>query len=108
MQSWTYPLIPAQGQTATQKLICMVHFAASGPDAGSKVYVTVYEDQAELAERLLAILPAFITWKYNKSIAKKWCVHSMETTEVEFHTDDAGNWTGKCQQPGTLKRQRAR
>ena len=94
MQAWTYPLVPEAGQTATQKLIRTVDFAASGPDAGAKVYVTVYEDRAELAERLLAILPAFITWKYDESITKKWCVHSMETTEVEFHTDDAGNWNG--------------
>ena len=96
MQAWEFPLVPKPGQTTTQKLIQTVDFALSGPDAGSKVYVTVYEDRVDLAERLLAMLPAsFIRWKYDEQVASEWCTHSMETIEVEFHMDDAGNWTGE-------------
>ena len=102
--SWKYPLVPPKTQGKSHKsakedkqqtLVRTVDFAYSGPDAGAKVYFTAYEDRFDLAERLIAILQNFIQWKYNEDVAKQWCGHGVEVDEVEFHMDDADNWTGK-------------
>ena len=97
IMSWRYPLVlPADTVPGpANQLIRTVDWAYSGPDAGAKIYITAYEDRIDLAERLIGILPNFIQWKYGEDVAKQWCGHIVETNEVEFHTDDDGNWTGE-------------
>jgi len=71
-------------------------WAPSGPDAGRLVYFTVYNDRAELAQRLVPILPALVNRQFGMEATKKWfqpqAIPIIEEVKLDF--DDGGNWQG--------------
>lgn len=95
LMNLTYPLAPKPGQ-ATRPLIHTVDFAASGRDAGSKVYITAYKDRSELVSKLVDVLPVYIAWeeRADDSIIQKWFHPLLETPVVKWHTTGDGAWTG--------------
>jgi hypothetical protein len=84
----TSPLIT--NKTNPPKLFFTIDFAASGADKDKGVvYLTAYNDQKELAAKVVDILPAFMV--------KKWCHASAMSIiqDITFLTDKEGNDTGE-------------
>ena len=92
----TYPLCPPQDSTP-QKLFHSMDFATSGSDARSGVvYFTAYKDRADLAERLLDILPAYLVFRMGHTFATK-VLHEgklQECPEVHRDSSDYSTWQG--------------
>ena len=80
----TFPLVPKKNQKIT-KLFHSVDWARSGRDAGKVVYFTAYKDRAEIAEKLIHILPTFIAWSENKpELQDKWFHPQLDGQDVDF------------------------
>jgi hypothetical protein len=104
IQNLTYPLVHDEDQMEHSKLRPLFHtvdMAASGKDAGKVVYFTTYHDTADLAERMVAILPAYVDSLIDHDAAKKWFhADSLKLLkDVEFQYDESGNWLGTWQTP---------
>ena len=91
--SLKYPLVPAPNKTSNA-LIHTIDWAATGQDAGKRVYFTAYEDRIQIVEKIIGILPEFIRFHFNDETMTAWCGHQVELQDVEFHHDDEGNWLG--------------
>jgi hypothetical protein len=75
--------------------------ANQGKDAGKVVSFTAYHDLSDLAERFVAILPAYVNHLVVAKAAKQW-FHAdslASLKDVEFLHDDAGNWSGTWKIP---------
>ena len=93
----TFPLHPPDGEESPRALFHSVDIPSHGSDAERGiVYFTVYHDQADVAERLVAILPAYVQTHYNSEAAKQWFQPGALNAlgDVTFSRDDAGNWDG--------------
>jgi hypothetical protein len=92
----TFPLIT--NKTNPPKLFFTIDFAASGADKDKGVvYLTAYNDQKELAAKVVDILPAFIQHIYGKDLVKKWC-HALAMSiiqDITFLPDEEGTNTGE-------------
>ena len=94
LMALTFPLVPT-GNRKVSKLFHSIDWACSGRDAGRVVFFTAYKDRADVAEKLIHVLPTFIAWSENKPELKdKWFHPQLEDAEVDFTTDEDGNWTG--------------
>ena len=95
----TFPIILTGMETSKKSfLFHSMDFASSGKDMDELVvYFTAYDNRVDLAQQLIAVLPAFIYYYLgDRSIVKKWfhpgCIHMCD--EVEFHEDSSGKWLG--------------
>ena len=98
----TFPLVapppvntPAPG--ITKMLFHTVDYAAAGMDlTNGDVYLTAYNDRKDIANSLVQILPAYITFRYGEEVAKQWFHHmSLDIIrDVTFNYDEEGNWLG--------------
>ncbi|KAL3899452.1 MAG: hypothetical protein SGARI_006456, partial [Bacillariaceae sp.] len=82
---------------AADRLFHTVDLAPTGIDAHQNVtYFTAYNDRADLAEKVVGILPALMANLYDKAAAKKWfSPMSLDIIgTVEFGADDNGDWDG--------------
>jgi hypothetical protein len=94
--SLTNPISPEEGE-ATRVLFHSVDRPSTGNDRDKNaVFFTAYHDQADLAEQIVAILPAYINQFVSKEAAKVWFIQgSLEAlNDVHFQYDDDGNWLG--------------
>lgn len=68
----------------------------SGRNAGDEVIVTAMLDRIERVERLVNVLPQFVSFFHNKAeLATKWFHPQCNTGNASFETDDDSNWTGE-------------
>lgn len=92
----TFPLVIKE-EDKKEYLIQSVDFADSGNDKKSgTVYVTAYNDRVELVQRLVDIPPRLVERMLHRDAAKKWfhATAIAHAPEVDFDTDDDGNWNG--------------
>jgi len=68
---------------------------------GKCVYFTAYNDQVDVAERLVGILPAYVAKMVDEAAAKQWfhpdSLHALQS--VQFLSDDNGDWDGTWMTP---------
>jgi hypothetical protein len=92
----TFPLFKT-GRSA-KKLFFTVDYASSGADkARGTIYITAYRDRKDLAEKIVDILPAYLSQIYGRFLTEKWC-HPLAREiidEITFITDSEGNETGE-------------
>ena len=64
-------------------------------------HATAFEDRAEQAEAVMGILPALVQHTFDRPTAQKWFhpMALMDIDDIEFETDDSGNWTGSWRTP---------
>lgn len=96
INDFTFPLCPGDDDKS-RALFHSVDYPSSGPDLDKGiVYFTAYHDQSDLAERLVAILPAYIQGMFSPIAASEWFQPGALSTigEVTFGYDDDGNWNG--------------
>ncbi len=93
--SLTHPLVPKKGQR-TSLLLHSIDWAASGRDAGTKVYITAYKDRAPLVRKLIQILPTFVAWyEANPALVTAWFNPQLDPPDVTFGEDANGAWDGE-------------
>ena len=90
-----YPI--GKSEEIIGELFHTADYAASGDDQRDHiVYFTAYKDRSSIAERLVAILPAYIKYVMEEAAARAW-FHPQACQmihEVEFQTNDDGDWLG--------------
>ena len=90
----THPLV-STSQDPAPSIFHSMDLPSSGQDHGKGiVYFTAYHAHLDLAECLVAILPAFIQERLGTVATKAWFHPGAleEIGDVTFHYDDAGNW----------------
>ena len=96
LQSLTFPLQPKPGE-ATRPLLHSVDHATSGNDKKTGVvYITTYKDRADLAERLIDILPKYLAFRFDHKLAQQ-CIHSQhydECPSITWGTSSFADWDG--------------
>jgi hypothetical protein len=92
----TFPLVPKQDEEG-RPLFHTVDYPSSGPDKGQGVvYFMAYHDHADVAEQMVAILPAYINQFVDAEATKEWFQPGalQALNDVQFSYDDDGNWLG--------------
>ena len=92
--SLKYPLVTQPNKTSNALIHTILDWAATGQDAGKRVYFMAYEDRIQIVEKIIGILPEFIRFNFNEETMTAWCGHQVELQDIEFHHDDEGNWLG--------------
>ena len=91
-----FPLA-AQEDDVETPLFHTVDFASVNPDRDEGItHFTAYNDRSEIAQQLVAILPAYIDHLVGAQASKEW-FHSSALhirKEVQLVYDESGNWTG--------------
>ena len=97
-----WPLGELKKEKTNKTLFFSVDYAPSGIDRDQgAVYFTAYNDRADIASKLVDILPAFMKMEYGAAQAKEFCDPSAwgEIHNTEMQYDDAGNWLGEWTTP---------
>ena len=96
LQSLTFPLQPKAGET-TKPLLHSVDHATSGNDKKTGVvYITTYKDRADLAERLIDILPKYLAFRFDHTLAMQ-CIHPQhyeECPSITWGASSYSEWDG--------------
>ncbi len=99
LQKETFPLVPAKGEKAAA-LFHSMDRAQSGRDKGQGVtYFTYQKNRANVAEKLVSILPAFITFRYSEAVTRAFFHDTAiedcpEITWVCTEENNPNSWTG--------------
>ena len=92
-----YPLYSSDIKIPKKRLFHSVDYAASGQDAKKgAVILTAYKDRAVLAEKLVDILPQFLTFAYGYDTTKKFMTHQaiQDCPEIEWDSPTYAEWKG--------------
>lgn len=103
LHTLTYPLCPAEG-TKSSPLFHCIDRASSGRDMSQGiVYFVAYKDRFEIVEKLVAVLPQFIEFRFNRQVAEKFfhLIAIEDCSSVTWECSDqnqsyatwTGNWT---------------
>ena len=97
LQALKFPL-GNTGATSTEALLHSVDYAADFKNsAKGVVFATAYKDRAEIASKLMSVLPAFISFAYGHDVTAKFChgIAMAECPNVDWGVSDYSEWDGK-------------
>ncbi len=100
LHSFTFPLCPAENEKSSSLFHC-IDFASAGKDMAQGVtYFVAYKDRFELVEKLVAILPRLIEFRFDRKTAETF-FHRQSIADCPAVTWDCGDkiesyahWTG--------------